>query len=51
MRRSDCQLMEGYFTQGAPSTAPITPGHEVAGRIAEALARGDVVGRAVLVLD
>jgi propanol-preferring alcohol dehydrogenase len=34
MCRSDCQLMEGYFTQGAPLTGPITPGHEVAGRIA-----------------
>lgn len=34
MCRSDCQLMEGYFTQGAPLTAPIIPGHEVAGRIA-----------------
>src|SRR5262245_52828413 len=33
MCRSDCQLMEGYF----PITAsfPITPGHEVAGHIAE----------------
>ncbi len=34
MCRSDCQLIEGYFTQGAPLTDPITPGHEVAGRIA-----------------
>ena len=34
MCRSDVQLMEGYFTQGAPLDAPITPGHEVAGRIA-----------------
>ena len=34
MCRSDCQLIEGYFTQGAPLTEPITPGHEVAGRIA-----------------
>jgi alcohol dehydrogenase, propanol-preferring len=34
MCRSDCQLIEGYFTQGAPLTGPITPGHEVAGRIA-----------------
>lgn len=50
MCRSDCQLMEGYFTQGAPLTAPITPGHEVAGRIAAVgadvpagLAEGDLV--------
>ena len=34
MCRSDVQLMEGYFTQGAPLTEPITPGHEVAGWIA-----------------
>lgn len=34
MCRSDCQLIEGYFTQGAPLAGPITPGHEVAGRIA-----------------
>ena len=34
MCRSDCQLIEGYFTQGAPLADPITPGHEVAGRIA-----------------
>ena len=34
MCRSDCQLIEGYFTQGAPLVGPITPGHEVAGRIA-----------------
>jgi alcohol dehydrogenase, propanol-preferring len=34
MCRSDCQLIEGYFTQGAPLPGPITPGHEVAGRIA-----------------
>ena len=50
MCRSDCQLMEGYFTQGAPLTAPITPGHEVAGHIAAVgadvpglLAEGDLV--------
>ncbi|HET6736368.1 NAD(P)-dependent alcohol dehydrogenase [Mycobacterium sp.] len=34
MCRSDCQLIEGYFTNGSPLTEPITPGHEVAGRIA-----------------
>jgi propanol-preferring alcohol dehydrogenase len=34
MCRSDCQLIEGYFTQRAPLAEPITPGHEVAGRIA-----------------
>lgn len=34
MCRSDFQLIEGYFTQGAPLTGPITPGHEVAGRLA-----------------
>src|SRR6516162_10184788 len=52
MCRSDCQLIEGYFTQGAPLTDPITPGHEVAGRIAAlgadvprtaALSDGDLV--------
>ncbi|MCV7208095.1 NAD(P)-dependent alcohol dehydrogenase [Mycolicibacterium canariasense] len=52
MCRSDCQLIEGYFTQGAPLDAPITPGHEVAGRIAAVgddvpgtagLAEGDLV--------
>jgi len=52
MCRSDCKLIEGYFAQGAPLTAPITPGHEVAGRIASTgagvprsagLAEGDLV--------
>jgi len=44
MCRSDCQLMEGYF----PITAsfPITPGHEVAGRIAAV--GSDVPGAAAL---
>ena len=61
MCRSDCQLIEGYFTQGAPLVGPITPGHEVAGRIAAigsevpraagtvggrlGRGRGDIVGR------
>ncbi|MEN4476074.1 NAD(P)-dependent alcohol dehydrogenase [Mycolicibacterium cosmeticum] len=46
MCRSDCQLIEGYFTQGAPLAAPITPGHEVAGRIAAV--GGEVPGTAGL---
>jgi alcohol dehydrogenase, propanol-preferring len=65
MCRSDCQLIEGYFTQGAPLVGPITPGHEVAGRIAAirgatrcgtvggrlGRGRGDIAGRAVIVFD
>lgn len=52
MCRSDCQLIEGYFAQGAPLSEPITPGHEVAGWIADlgpdvpgtsGLAEGDLV--------
>ena len=46
MCRSDCQLIEGYFTQGAPLADPITPGHEVAGRIAAV--GSDVPGTAAL---
>ena len=34
MCRSDVQLIEGYFTNGAAPAEPITPGHEVAGWIA-----------------
>ncbi|OBG25289.1 NAD(P)-dependent alcohol dehydrogenase [Mycobacterium sp. 852002-51057_SCH5723018] len=34
MCRSDFQLVEGYFQEGLPVSFPITPGHEVAGRIA-----------------
>ena len=33
MCRSDYQLVDGYFEEGIPMTFPITPGHEVAGRI------------------
>ena len=35
MCRSDFQLIEGYFAQGAALSFPMTPGHEVAGRVAE----------------
>lgn len=34
MCRSDFQLVDGYFQEGLPVSFPITPGHEVAGRIA-----------------
>jgi alcohol dehydrogenase, propanol-preferring len=34
MCRSDFQLLDGYFREGLPVSFPITPGHEVAGRIA-----------------
>jgi len=33
MCRSDFQLVEGYFQEGLPVSFPITPGHEVAGRV------------------
>ncbi len=33
MCRSDFQLAEGYFQDGLPVSFPITPGHEVAGRV------------------
>jgi propanol-preferring alcohol dehydrogenase len=34
MCRSDFQLVDGYFQVPFPLTFPVTPGHEVAGRIA-----------------
>lgn len=50
MCRSDFQEIEGYFSHGAPLTSPITPGHEIAGRIAAVgadvpagLSEGDLV--------
>lgn len=33
MCRSDFQLVDGYFEAGFPLSFPITPGHEVAGRV------------------
>ena len=33
MCRSDFQLVDGYFHEGLPVAFPITPGHEVAGRV------------------
>ena len=53
MCRSDYQLVDGYFQHGLPVSFPITPGHEVAGRIAglgaavprsAGLSDGDLVG-------
>ena len=52
MCRSDYQLVDGYFEEGIPMTFPITPGHEVAGRIealgadvpsSAGLAEGDLI--------
>jgi alcohol dehydrogenase, propanol-preferring len=34
MCRSDFQLVGGYFEEGLPVSFPVTPGHEVAGRVA-----------------
>lgn len=33
MCRSDFQLVDGYFEEGLPVSFPITPGHEIAGRV------------------
>jgi propanol-preferring alcohol dehydrogenase len=33
MCRSDFQLVDGYFREGLPVPFPVTPGHEVAGRL------------------
>jgi len=33
MCRSDFQLVDGYFREGIPMSFPITPGHEIAGRV------------------
>jgi alcohol dehydrogenase, propanol-preferring len=33
MCRSDFQLVDGYFRDGIPMSFPITPGHEIAGRV------------------
>jgi alcohol dehydrogenase, propanol-preferring len=33
MCRTDLQLVDGYFAKYAPSTFPLTPGHEIAGEI------------------
>jgi propanol-preferring alcohol dehydrogenase len=33
MCRTDVQLVDGYFSPYAPSTFPLTPGHEIAGEI------------------
>jgi propanol-preferring alcohol dehydrogenase len=33
MCRSDYQLVDGYFREGIPMDFPITPGHEVAGKV------------------
>lgn len=35
MCRSDVQLIDGYFAEALKSTFPLTPGHEIAGLIAE----------------
>jgi propanol-preferring alcohol dehydrogenase len=52
MCRSDFQLVDGYFHEGLPVSFPITPGHEIAGRVAAAgadvprtagLAEGDLI--------
>jgi len=52
MCRSDFQLVDGYFREGLPVSFPITPGHEVAGRVeavgagvprSAGLAEGDLV--------
>ncbi|WP_367871127.1 NAD(P)-dependent alcohol dehydrogenase [Luteolibacter sp. Populi] len=33
MCRTDVQLLDGYFRKYAPSTFPLTPGHEIAGTV------------------
>lgn len=55
MCRSDFQLVDGYFADGLPQSFPITPGHEIAGRVealgAEVPASAGLTEGALLVVD